>query len=297
VPNAADVDGVIQQVRFELYRDNVEGALRVLETAQAARPDPRYRAEADKIQAWLSHLKSRDAYAGAYERYYRAARGVTGLKRLERQIRTLIGRKTRKMVAHTAEHPEFKLLEREVMALGSTRVLDAGAGEGRVALTLGARHPEIQVDGVEVSPTNIGIALRLNRFPNVTFHRGLIEELDRFFTPAAFDLAYSFGVLEHVRDLDETVEMIFKMLRPGGRFCFVVPMNELRVTGPIPEFVPDEDMLGHIRVFTEAGLRERFGGRAGFFVHKMPGQWRPGRLPDCFVPVEYGSFFGGFSKA
>ncbi len=56
-------------------------------------------------------------------------------------------------------------------------------------------------------------------------------------------------------------------------------------------------MLGHIRVFTEAVLRERFGGRAGFFVHKMPGQWRPGRLPDCFVPVEYGSFFGGFSKA
>jgi SAM-dependent methyltransferase len=297
VSNPADADGVIQQVRFELYSDNIEGALQVLQGALATRPDPRYQAEVDKIQAWLSHLESREAYAGAYERYYRGARAVTGLKRLERRLRTLIGRKTRKMVAHTAEHPEFKLLEQEVVALRSTRVLDAGSGEGRVALALGARHPGIRVEGIEVAATNIGIARRLNRFPNVAFHQGFIEELDRFVAPGAFDLAYSFGVLEHVQDLDEVMEAIVKRLRPGGRFCFVVPMNELRATGPIPEFVPDEDMLGHIRVFTEAGLRERFGRRPGFFLHKMPGRWRPGRLPDCFVPVQYGSFFGGFSKA
>ncbi len=52
----------------------------------------------------------------------------------------------------------------------------------------------------------------------------------------------------------------------------------------------------HVRVFTEAELRERFGRCPGFSLHKIPGKWKPGGPPDCFVPVEFGSFFVAFSK-
>lgn len=177
-------------------------------------------------------------------------------------------------------------------------MLDAGCGEGRVALTLGARHPRTFVDGVEVSATNVGIARRLNRFPNVTFHHGLIEELDRWSPPGAFDLAYAFAVLEHVRDVDEVVKTVLRALRPGGRFCFVVPMNGFAVTGPLPAFRPKDGVAGHVRVFTEASLWERFGGEKDFVLEKILAlRWRPGIYPSTLQPTEFGSFFVAFAKA
>ena len=291
-----DVEGVIQRARLELYRDNLTGALEILEANYQSFPSPRYSAETARIRSWLGHLHSREAYAAAYEQYYRAVKRRRRLKGLDRAFRTLTGRKTRKMVARCAQHPEFQLLEREVRAVGARRVLDAGCGEGRVALTLGARHPTMRIEGIEVSWTNVTIAGRLNRFRNVTFHQGLIEEADRLFPVGSFDLAYSFGVLEHVSDVDETVAAVLTLLRPGGRCCLVVPMNEFKVVGSLPEFTPS-DAAGHVRVFTEADLRARFGDYPDFSLVKLPGEWRPGRYPDAIVPEEFGSFFVAFGKA
>ena len=256
--NPADIDTVIQKVRFELYRENLEGALELLEVARAAHPDPRYREQAERI---------------------------------------LLGRKTRKLVCRRAEHPEFQLLEGEVLAVRAARVLDGGCGEGGVALALGARHGDIRVDGVEVSATNVKIARKLNRYPNVAFHQGLAEEVHLLFPPESFDLAYSFAVLEHVRDVNATVASMLTVLRSGGRFCFVVPMHEFVAKGPIPEYAPTHGYADHVRVFTEAELRRRFGGNPGFSLHKIPGSWKPGEFPDCFVPLEFGSFFVAFSKS
>src|SRR5439155_20966667 len=55
VVNARDVDAVLQAVRFELYRENVSGALELAERAHAAHPDPRYAEQAARIRSWLTH--------------------------------------------------------------------------------------------------------------------------------------------------------------------------------------------------------------------------------------------------
>ena len=165
------------------------------------------------------------------------------------------------------------------------------ARAGGVAMALGARHLEAQVEGVEVSATNAKIARQLNRFRNVHFRQGLAEEVHLYFPPGSFDLVYSFAVLEHVRDVDATVRAIETVLRPGGRFAFVVPMHEFRVRGPIPDYAPIHGYADHCRVFTEAELHERFGRHPAFRLVKLPGEWRHGELPDCFEPVEFGSFF------
>lgn len=296
VVDPMDVDGVMQQVRLELYRDNLQGALEVLEAAGTIHPDPRYTDQTSRIRSWLSHLRTPEAYSAAYERYYQGVKRRVGLKRFEWELRVILGRKTRKMVNRCSRHPEFELLEREVLALGARRVLDAGCGEGRVALTLAARHPHLRVEGIEVSRTNVRIAQRLNRFPNVAFHEGLIEEADHLFGLGSFNLAYSFAVLEHVPDVEVTVSAILKLLQPGGRCCFVVPMVELKAVGPIPDFEPPDGVAGHVRVFRDAELRKRFGGYPKFALVKIPGQWRPGRYPDCLGPEEFGSFFVALSK-
>jgi SAM-dependent methyltransferase len=285
------VDSVLQQVELELWRDNIDGALGLLARANALTPDHRYAARAEEIRSWLLHLKTDEAYAAAYEDYYRRSKRRLDLKRLERDVRILLGRKTRKTVRRVAEYPEYQLLEREVIERRPENVLDAGCGEGRIALGLGHRFPSIGITAVEVSDTNVGIARRLNRFRNVTFRQGMVEDVIARMPPASFDLVYSFAVLEHVRDVATTVAALLRSLRPGGRFCFAVPMNELVAVGALPAFQPLAGVAGHVRVFTEAGLRERFGNLPDFSLTKLPGRWRPGRYPATIAPVEYGAFF------
>lgn len=295
--NPRDVDDVIQTVRFQLYRENIYGALEILERVQAERPDPRYAEQAARIRSWLTHLESREAYVDAQERQYKRLRWKAGLKLLEKRIRIMLGKKTRKMIDRRTADAEFGALEREVALVRPRRVLDAGSGEGGVAMALGARHPEVSVEGVEVSATNTKLAKMLNRFPNVGFRQGLAEEVHLYFPPASFDLVYSFAVLEHVRDVDATLASIETVLRPGGRFAFVVPMHEFRAKGPIPDYTPIHGYADHCRVFTAAELHERFGRRPAFRLVKLPGEWKHGELPDCFEAVEFGAFFVSYAKA
>ncbi len=297
VVDPRDREAVIQAVRFELYRENIYGALEMVEAANTAHPDIRYAEQAARIRSWLTHLGSREAYIRAQDEQYRRLRWKTGFKRLERRIRAWLGRRTRKMIERRGGDPEFEALEREVVAVQPRRILDAGSGEGGVAMALAARYPEVTVEGVEVSAVNVRLARELNRFRNVSFCQGLAEEVHQNFPAGSFDLVYSFAVLEHVRDVDETIRSIMTVLRPGGRFCFVVPMHEFRVRGPIPEYAPIHGYADHCRVFSEGELRSRFGGEPGFRLVKIPGVWKHKHLPDCFEPVEFGSFFVAYAKA
>src|SRR5262249_25401853 len=280
---------VLQQAELELWRDNIDGALELLTRAHALAPDPRYAARVEEIRSWLRHLDSAEAYAAAYEAYYRRAKRRLDWKRLERDVRILLGRKTGKTLRRIVENSEYRLLEREVTACNPSRVLDAGCGEGRIALSLGHRFPSIHVTAVEVSATNVGLARRMNRFRNVTFEHGLIEDVVGRMPPGSFDLIYSFAVLEHVRDVEITTAVLLRVLRPGGRFCFIVPMNELTALGPVPAFQPRDGVAGHVRVFTEAGLRKRFGHLSDFSLTKVPGRWRAERYPAAIEPLEFGA--------
>jgi SAM-dependent methyltransferase len=286
-----DVETTLQAVRLELFRENIGGALELVQAAHAAHPDPRYAEQAAKIRGWLSHLGSREAYLAAQDAQYRRLRWRMGLKLLDKRIRILLGRKTRKMVERRGRDPEFLELEREIGAVAPRRVLDAGCGEGGVAMAVAARHPTTRVEGVEASPANVRLARQLNRYPNAGFRQGLAEEVHLAFPPASFDLAYSFAVLEHVRDVDATIASIMSVIRRGGRFCFVVPMHEFRATGPLPEYAPIHGYADHCRVFTEAELIARFGKEPDFRLVKIPGRYKPGEFPATLEPVEFGSFF------
>src|SRR5262249_4353687 len=189
--NALDFSNVqrtIQRVRLELYRDNIEGALALIDVAAAAHPDPQYVTEAESIRHLLVHVQSREAYLAAQESQYHRLRGRLSLRHLETRFRVFIGRKTHKLIARRANKDEFRLLEREIAALRPARVLDGGAGEGGVALAVAARHPEIRVEAVDAAATNVRMARRLNRYANVAFRQGLLEEVHLNFSPSSFDL-------------------------------------------------------------------------------------------------------------
>lgn len=227
-----EVEAILARARLECYRDNVLGARDLLREFARRRADPRVRG--DPRASGENALASGEpgSLPSAQEAQYKGLRGKAGLKYLDKCLRILLGKKTRKMIRRRAKNPEFELLEGEILVHGCTSILDAGSGEGGVCLALAARHPHLRIVGVEASETNVRLARRLNRFPNVAFRQGLAEEVHLLFDPESFDLVHSFAVLEHVRDVDGTVASILKVLRPGGRFCFVVPMREIEARSP-----------------------------------------------------------------
>jgi hypothetical protein len=52
--------------------------------------------------------------------------------------------------------------------------------------------------------------------------------------------------------------------------------------------------MRRLRVNVE--LYQRFGHEKNFRLQKIHGAWKHGELPDCFEPIEFGSFFVSFSK-
>src|SRR5262249_59109001 len=91
------------------------GAQDLVLAAAATHPDPRYEELAAKIRGWLSHLDSRDAYVRAQEAQYYRLRWDIGLKWIERRMRVLLGRKTKKLVRRRAAKPDLELRESAIL--------------------------------------------------------------------------------------------------------------------------------------------------------------------------------------
>jgi hypothetical protein len=49
-------------------------------------------------------------------------------------------------------------------------------------------------------------------------------------------------------------------------------------------------------LFVRIPVVKRFGHEKTFHLQKIPGAWKHGELPDCFEPIEFGSFFVSYSK-
>ncbi|KAK7418289.1 hypothetical protein QQX98_004074 [Neonectria punicea] len=89
------------------------------------------------------------------------------------------------------------------------RVLDLGTGTGAWAIDFGDEHPEAQVIGVDLSPTQPSFVP-----PNVQFE---IDDIDEDWTYAEpFDYIHSRFMNFSVQNWTAYLEKIFKNLAPGG---------------------------------------------------------------------------------
>ena len=96
---------------------------------------------------------------------------------------------------------------------GATRVLDVGCGDGqvsRLAARLGA-----QVVGID--PTWNCVRVADERGGGV-FARAGAAQLP--FADASFDAVVACLVFEHIREVDDAIAEVARVLQPGGRFCF-----------------------------------------------------------------------------
>jgi len=120
---------------------------------------------------------------------------------------------------------------------GALRVVDVGTGEGqiaRLATKLGASF----VAGLD--PTRAQISIAAERAGGPVYVRGGAEQLP--FTDASFDAAIACLVFEHLPDHVPPIAEIARVLRPGGRFVFLLnhPLLQAPNSGWVIDHILEE---------------------------------------------------------
>ena len=178
------------------------------------------------------------------------------------------------------------------------RLLDIGYGNGlllREAVAMGFEATGVDFDDrhrtVDVDATLV----------NDRFRDGL-------FPPGRFDVVCANHVLEHVTDLEHSLELIGAVTRPGGHLLIELPHEvrslikniKRRLLGERYSFFSSHQ---HLRFFTEASLRALLG-RHGWEVRRcrsIPGaaywQWPRSMLLWPLAPAEIALKAGHFLEA
>lgn len=94
-------------------------------------------------------------------------------------------------------------------------VLDAGCGDGRNILPF-ARN-DFKIVGFDISSSALERSKKIfNRYPNVSFQQGLLEECDKYFKPISFDVIICDFVLVHIKQARKVINRFYKLLKKGG---------------------------------------------------------------------------------
>lgn len=110
-------------------------------------------------------------------------------------------------------------------------VLDVACGEGYGAYAMASFWGAKSVTGVDISEEAITAAQNVFPHPNVKYIASTAESIDKLFAPDTFDLVVSLETIEHVRDPEEFLAAIKKVLKPGGIVVLSCP-NDHWLYGP-----------------------------------------------------------------
>ncbi|NJE30670.1 class I SAM-dependent methyltransferase [Thermococcus sp. 18S1] len=157
------------------------------------------------------------------------------------------------------------------------RILDVGTGPGFIPIEIAKMNPDLEVVGIDISPTMVKLARKNAReagVENVRFDVMSAYELK--FPEEHFDMLISFGALHHFTNLLGVFNEAYRVLKPGGEAWIYdmvrdVPIKDLkeflRKTG-LPKFpwligfklhgLKREQWLGEVSKFVEQSRFEEY---------------------------------------
>jgi SAM-dependent methyltransferase len=133
------------------------------------------------------------------------------------------------------------------------RVLDVGCGAGSVAKAVKRERPDLAVSGCDLSESALEVA---GADPEgVDFRLATAERLP--FGDGELDFVWIFDVLEHVDDPERVLREVARVLKPGGGFHIVLPLEGqprtlYRLVGCGTRWTAKVRHGGHIQIFSAA---------------------------------------------
>ncbi len=137
------------------------------------------------------------------------------------------------------------------------KVLDIGCGAGSVAKAVKRARPDLDVQGCDLS--HAALALAEAHPEGVTFKLATAERLP--FADGEVDFVWVFDVLEHVDSPEAMLAEIARVLKPGGGFHIVLPLEGqprtlYRLVGCGTWWTAKVRHGGHIQIFSARRFTE-----------------------------------------
>ena len=128
------------------------------------------------------------------------------------------------------------------------KILEIGSGQGFHAYLL-SKNKNNNVLGIDLSKEDVEISKK--RYPNIKFRAMSAEKL--IFKDRYFDEIYAMDVLEHVNNLQKTLDEISRVLKIGGKVIINIPhyKSEKWLLSIRPSYFKE---IHHVRVFKEDEL-------------------------------------------
>lgn len=177
-----------------------------------------------------------------------------------------------------------------------TLVLEVGCGVGSQTLTLARRSPETRFVSVDVSADSVSVARRRivdSGMTNVDLYQADVFALP--FRPASFDHAFVCFVLEHLSRPREALEIVRRLLRPGGTVTVVEGDHGSAF------FHPDSEAARAV-IACQIELQRRAGGDALIGRRRYPLLAYAGYTPvkvtprDVYVDASRPDLVEGFTR-
>jgi ubiquinone/menaquinone biosynthesis C-methylase UbiE len=102
------------------------------------------------------------------------------------------------------------------------KVLEAGCGDGSIAISLAKRF-QVQSVGVDFSKNAAAQAKTLMKEKGIEFECVLSDVRQMPFADNSFDKVISLGVIEHMQDPPKAVHELFRVLKPEGQMILMTP--------------------------------------------------------------------------
>jgi SAM-dependent methyltransferase len=141
------------------------------------------------------------------------------------------------------------------------RVLDVGCGAGQVAKAVKRERPDLEVLGCDVSRSAIATASAVGE--GVSFELATAERLP--YADGEMDFVWIFDVLEHVDVPEAVLREVVRVLKPGGGFHIVLPLEGqprtlYRLVGCGDRWTAKVRHGGHVQIFSAARFTAMAGG-------------------------------------
>jgi SAM-dependent methyltransferase len=137
------------------------------------------------------------------------------------------------------------------------RVLDVGCGGGSVTKAVKHARPDLEVFGCDLSESALKIAG--SNPEGVDFRQATAERLP--FGDGELDFVWIFDVLEHVDDPETVLREVARVLKPGGGFHIVLPLEGqprtlYQLIGCGTRWTAKVRHGGHIQIFSATRFKD-----------------------------------------
>lgn len=147
-------------------------------------------------------------------------------------------------------HFEYSLFAKYLGA----RVLEVGAGWGRVTELVLEKHRPLEMGAIEPSSDLFGkLVSRLRSSEKLTLYRAEVADLLIKY-PQYFDTSFSVHVLEHIEDDQRFIEDSIALLRSKGKLIILVPALQFLYSNL-------DRNIGHYRRYDKKMIRKLVAGK------------------------------------